>query len=121
MLASDLYTVTEETGDSDRLLISLSEKALSLYSGRQLTLVYGARFLISAPKVLFVEKPFIETDLQMRETTRKMLNLLTQRGITIILLFSSISSLRLMSGDEIYIQNGRIISEDELYQIFYGS
>lgn len=80
-----------------------------------------ARFLISAPKVLFVEKPFIETDLQMRETTRKMLNLLTRRGITIILLFSSISSLRLMSGDEIYIQNGRMISEDELYQIFYGS
>ena len=49
VLASDLYTVTEETGDSDRLLISLSEKALSLYSGRQLTLVYGARFLISTP------------------------------------------------------------------------
>ena len=93
----------------------------SRFSPETLQEIAYARFLISAPKVLFVEKPFIETDLQMRETTRKMLNLLTQRGITIILLFSSISSLRLMSGDEIYIQNGRIISEDELYQIFYGS
>jgi fimbrial isopeptide formation D2 family protein len=47
-LDPDLYTVTEETGNSDRILISLSDDALSRCSGRQLTLVYGAKILGSA-------------------------------------------------------------------------
>lgn len=33
---------------------------------------------------------------------------------------SSYSSLRLISGDEIYARDGKIISEEELYQILYG-
>ena len=65
--------------------------------------------------------PFLQPMvLQMQETTIRMLNLLVRRGITVIVLMSSYSSLQLISGDEIYVKNGKQITEDELYQILYS-
>ena len=96
------------------------EKAYRLSPDHLQRIVY-ARFLISAPNVLFVEKPFTETDVRIRETTLEMLKILLRRGMTIILLTSAPSTLSLIDGDEIYAKDGRIISEEEMYRCFYGS
>lgn len=100
--------------------ISSPEDKAYLFSPEKLQKVAYARYLITAPKIIFVENPFVETDLQMQETTIRMLNLLVRRGITVIVLMSSYSSLQLISGDEIYVKNGKQITEDELYQILYS-
>ena len=81
-------------------------------------LVY-TRFLVSAPSVLFIEKPFAEIDMHIRETTIGMIKALLARGITVILLMTSPSTLSLLDGDEIFARGGRIISEEEMYRVFY--
>ena len=55
-------------------------------------LVY-TRFLVAAPSVLFIEKPFAEIDMHIRETTIGMIKALLARGITVILLMTSPSTL----------------------------
>lgn len=100
--------------------IENSSRKASLFPPNVLQEVAYARYLISTPNVLFVEMPFTETDLLMRETTLRMLKLLMQRGITVVLLTASYSSLELISGDEVYIKDGNMLTEDELYQVFYG-
>ena len=90
------------------------------FSPEILQKVVYTRFLIGAPSVLFVEKPFTDTNVRIRETTLEMLKALQRRGITIILLISSPSNLTLLDGDDLYAKNGRIISEEEMYRSFYG-
>ena len=83
-------------------------------------LVY-TRFLISRPSILVLEKPFTETGTRIRETTLEMIRTLLTRGVTVIVLTSTPSTLSLVDGDEIYAKNGRIISEEEMYNSFYGT
>ena len=83
-------------------------------------LVY-TRFLISRPSILVLEKPFTETGTRIRETTLEMIRTLLTRGVTGIVLPSTPSTLSLVDGDEIYAKNGRIISEEEMYNSFYGA
>ena len=50
-----------------------------------------------------------------------MIRTLLTRGVTVIVLTSTPSTLSLVDGDEIYAKNGRIISEEEMYNSFYGA
>ena len=68
-----------------------------------------------------LEKPFTETGTRIRETTLEMIRTLLTRGVTVIVLTSTPSTLSLVDGDEIYAKNGRIISEEEMYNSFYGA
>ena len=96
------------------------EKAASFPPEVLQRIVY-MRFLISAPSVLFIEKPFADTDVHIRETTLEMIKVLLIRGVAVILLMTSPSTLSLIDGDEIFAKGGRIISEEEMYQTFYGT
>ena len=109
----------------DRLLrtqfgIETPQKKAAECSPETLQKVVYARILISAPSVLFIEKPFVETDVRIRKITLDMIRILLNRGVSIILLTSAPSTLSLIDGDEIYAKNGRIISEEEMYRSFYS-
>lgn len=107
----------------DRLLeeigIDRPQDRASVFPPETLQKLVYSRFLIAAPSVLFIEKPFAEIDMHIRETTIGMIKTLLARGITVILLMTSPSTLSLLDGDEIFARGGRIISEEEMYRVFY--
>jgi ABC-type multidrug transport system ATPase subunit len=55
----------------------------------------------------------------MQEITVEMISNLKIRGISVIVLTSNFSELYRIDGDTIYVKNGRIIDEDEVYQTLY--
>ncbi len=107
----------------DRLLAEIGidrpGDRVSVLSPESLQKLVYTRFLVTAPSVLFIEKPFAEIDMHIRETTIEMIKALLARGITVILLMTSPSTLSLLDGDEIFARGGRIISEEEMYRVFY--
>lgn len=77
-------------------------------------------FYLYAPKVLVCEKPFTEVDLHIREVTMEMMAMLRDRGISLIVLITNLSDLNLLEGDNIYIKNGEMVDENEIYQSLYS-
>ena len=69
--------------------------------------------------MLVCEKPFQEVDLHIREATLEMFAKLRSRGITIIALMTNLSDLNLVEGSNLYIRNGSMVDENEIYQILY--
>ena len=72
------------------------------------------------PKVVICIRPFAQEDLHIREATISMIDMLKKRGITIIILVSMFSEISLIEGENIFVHNGAIIDEDEVYQFLYG-
>ena len=66
----------------------------------------------------FLEEPALPDNLTHLRDRR---DALLARGVTVIVLTSTPSTLSLVDGDEIYAKNGRIISEEEMYNSFYGA
>lgn len=78
------------------------------------------KYYLAAPKVLICEKPFLEVDLHIREVTLEMFAQLQNRGITIVVLTTNLSDLNLLEGNNIYIRNGSIVDENEIYQSLHS-
>lgn len=77
------------------------------------------KWYLYAPKVVICIKPFTETDIHLQEITVEMIAALKSRGISVIILTSNFSELYRVEGDTVYIKNGHIIDEDEVYQTLY--
>lgn len=77
------------------------------------------KWYLYAPKVVVCIKPFTETDIHLQEITVEMITNLKSRGISVIILTSNFSELYRVEGDTIYIKNGHVIDEDEVYQTLY--
>lgn len=77
------------------------------------------KWYLYAPKVVVCIKPFTETDIHLQEITVGMIANLKSRGIAIILLTPNYSELYRVDGDTIYLKNGRMVDEDEVYQTLY--
>lgn len=77
------------------------------------------KWFLYAPKVVVCIRPFTETDIQLQEITVEMILNLKSRGISVIILTSNYSELYRVDGDIIYVKNGQIIDEDEVYQTLY--
>ncbi len=78
------------------------------------------KYYLAAPKVLICEKPFLELDIHIRKVTLEMFAKLQDRGITIIALTTNLSDLNLMEGSNIYIRDGHMVDENEIYQLLYS-
>lgn len=78
------------------------------------------KYYLAAPKVLICEKPFLELDIHIRKVTLEMFAKLQDRGITIIVLTTNLSDLNLMEGSNIYIGDGNMVDENEIYQLLYS-
>ncbi|MDD3142081.1 MAG: hypothetical protein PHX08_24390 [Lachnospiraceae bacterium] len=80
------------------------------------------RWLLYAPKLLVCIRPFADGDIKVRNSTREMLTLLSERGIPIILLTSDMTEVVFNGGDDMFIYRGEIIEEYEAYnKIYYKS
>ena len=72
------------------------------------------------PKVVVCIRPFAQEDVHVRETTVLMIEMLRNRGITVIILLSAFSEIDLVDGENIFVHNGTVIDEDGVYQFLYG-
>lgn len=77
------------------------------------------KWYLYAPKVVVCIKPFTETDIHLQEITVEMISKLKSRGISIIILTPNYSELYRVDGDIIYLKNGKMIDENEVYQTLY--
>lgn len=77
------------------------------------------KWYLYAPKVVACIKPFTETDIHLQEITVEMIANLQSRGISVIILTSNFSDLSRVDGETIYIKNGHVVDEDEVYQTLY--
>ena len=78
-----------------------------------------SKLYLYAPKLVVCERPFSEVDLHLREATIGMLSRLQTRGISIILLTITPSDQNLIDGDTLYLKNGQMVSEEDMYQYLY--
>ncbi len=78
-----------------------------------------SKLYLYAPKLVVCQRPFSEMDLHIRETTLEMLSRLQSRGISVIVLSMTPSDQNLIEGDTLYLKNGRLVSEEDMYQFLY--
>lgn len=114
-------------GVSDNIDQFISEHIGLEYAGKKIYLVppsirqkiaYSKLYLY-APKLVVCERPFSEVDLHLREATISMLSQLQTRGISIIILTITPSDQNLVDGETIYLKNGQMVSEEDMYQYLY--
>ncbi|MBE5985022.1 hypothetical protein ACOAOT_16750 [Lacrimispora sp. AGF001] len=77
------------------------------------------KWYLYAPRVVVCIKPFTETDIHLQEITVEMISRLKSRGISIIIVTPNYSELYRVDGDIIYLKNGQMIDENEVYQTLY--
>lgn len=77
------------------------------------------KWLLYVPSVVVCIKPFTEADIYLREVTVNMIEMLRMRGISVIIFTPNFSETYQIDGKTIYIRNGKLIDEDEVYQILY--
>jgi len=77
------------------------------------------KWYLYAPRVVVCIKPFTETDIHLQEITVEMISRLKSRGISIIIITPNYSELYRVDGDIIYLKNGQMIDENEVYQTLY--
>lgn len=119
--------VRKRFGKSIRELVSnfidedIEKTKLSGLSPVKLQQIAYLKWYIFAPDAVVCIRPFTEVDIHLREITVEMIELLRKRGISVIILTPNFSETYLIDGETVYIRNGRTISEDDVYQIIYGS
>lgn len=77
------------------------------------------KILLQAPKLVIIEKPFSETIVKMNELTTKLISRLKNAGISVIILSLSISNVQILDGDTLYMKDGCLISETDMYNSLY--
>jgi len=95
------------------------KKKLKYQKGTTLQQIAYSKWLLYAPSVIVCLNPFADIDIYMRETTIEMLHDFQDSGISVIILTSNLHTLQKIEGDTIYIHQGIIINEDEMYQELY--
>lgn len=86
---------------------------------RILQVIAYFKWYLYAPHVVVCIKPFTEMDINLQEITIDMIMHLKSRGIAVIILTSVLSDTRKMEGDTVYIKNGSVIDENEVYQTLF--
>lgn len=78
------------------------------------------KWLLYHPSVVVCIKPFTQEDVHILDTTIEMIEVLRKRGISFIILTSSLNDLHLVDGETIFLHKGITVDEDTIYQIMYG-
>jgi ABC-type sugar transport system, ATPase component len=117
----DLWIKSQYTKSVQKLVShfineDITKVRLSRLSHVKLQQIAYLKWLLYAPAVVVCIKPFTEIDIQLREITIDMIDMLTQRGIAVIIFTSNISETYWVEGDTVCIRNGQIINEDKAYQ-----
>ena len=110
------YTKSVEKLVSRFISADITKVKLSSLSHVELQQLIYLKWLLYAPSVVICIKPFTEVDIQLRETTINMIEMLSQRGIAVIIFTSNISETYWVEGDTVYIRNGKIINEEDAHK-----
>lgn len=86
---------------------SRREKIRDMDNSQLQHLVYE-KWSLYLPKLIVIENPFSDMDVNMREITVNMINNLQQKGIAIIILTSNFTTMKEIQGKSIYLKKGRI-------------
>lgn len=81
--------------------------------------VLYSRWLLYFPELLVCIQPFAEGDIQARETARKMLYMLRERGIPILLITSNSAEFNYCIGREVYLRRGKIVPKEQVYELHH--
>lgn len=114
------YTKSVQNFVSKFLDVDISKEKLSGLPPVKLQQIAYLKWFLYAPSVVVCIKPFTEVDIHLQEVTVKMIDTLRKRGIAIIIFTSNISETQRIEGETIYIRDGQIIDENEMYQTIYG-
>ena len=74
------------------------------------------KMYMMAPKVLFCELPFFDTDTHMKKVTMDMLNRLVGRGIAVVILTIHWDIMDWFPGQELYLREGKAVEKSEMYR-----
>lgn len=77
------------------------------------------KWYLYAPHLVVCIKPFTESDINLQEITKEMMLILKARGISVLILTSMLSKNHRIDGDTVYIKNGQMIDESEMYETLY--
>lgn len=121
---SDIWAFPKYQRSVDVHIESFIEKGIAGKKVRDLSLVGRQqlaflKLYLSSPQVLICEKPFFEEDLHMKEKTLEMIKAFQNNGIAVIILNANLQDLSLLDGEDLYMKDGKLIDEDEAYQIAY--
>jgi len=82
----------------------------SLSGGNQQKVVFG-RWMMTGPKVFIMEEPTLGVDVGAKSEIYRVINYLTQQGISVLLVSSDIPELVAMSDRVIVLREGSVIQE----------
>ena len=70
------------------------------------------KWLMYRPKIVLIENPFTDMDVNMREITRKMIGALRKRGVGVILLTANYAIMNKIKGDSMFLKHGVLTREE---------
>ena len=71
------------------------------------------KWLMYRPKIVLIENPFTDMDVNMREITRKMIGALRKRGVGVILLTANFAIMNKIKGESMFLKHGVLTREEE--------
>ena len=70
------------------------------------------KWLMYQPKIILIENPFTDMDVNMREITRKMIGALRKRGVGVILLTANFTIMNKIKGESMFLKHGVLTREE---------
>lgn len=78
------------------------------------------KWLIYNPAVVICVKPFAELNFHLRRATEEMIEMLSDRGIAVVILTLNLAESTKSDAGTIYIRNGEILDAGEIDEYLYG-
>lgn len=88
--------------------IASRKERIKNMDNEQLQKIAYEKWALYLPKFLVIENPFFDLDVNMREITINMIENLREKGISILILTSSFSTMKKIKGRTIYLKKGKM-------------
>ncbi len=96
---------------------NIFERKVKSLSAVDLVKVAYCKWLLYFPKLLVCIQPFSEGDLETKNITRYMLDIISKRGIPVVIVTINRGELNYCQGEEVYIKNGINTNKESVYEL----
>ena len=90
----------------------LNKNKLKNIGNAELQKLAYEKWLMYQPKIILIENPFTDMDVNMREITRKMIGALRKRGVGVILLTANFTIMNKIKGESMFLKHGVLTREE---------
>lgn len=90
----------------------LNKNKLKNIGNAELQKLAYEKWLLYQPKIVLIENPFTDMDVNMREITRKMIGALRKRGVGVILLTANFTIMNKIKGESMFLKHGVLTREE---------